>query len=152
MPPRPFARDGTKILASSADTGLVVVHITNLFPHQQMNGRDAVDGDILAVREFEQLERLFEINLRGATAPIRQSLVTSLKRDAKRNVSRLAGVLYVAHSLAYFRELRQRIGRGLFQPLTDSQDAIAFANMFTLFWQDLPGRIRCPCEDLNVDR
>jgi hypothetical protein len=135
-----------QVLASSASIGFVVAHLTNLFPHDQMFGRDPADGDILSVREESALEALFESNLRSATRPIEKGLIESLKRDPKVDSRRLAGVLYVAHSLPYFRGMRARQGGTVFQTMLahGDEDVLAFVTNFNLFWQDLTGENTVP--------
>lgn len=112
-----------QIAKSQRSEGLVLVQVTNIFPHEMMYWRDPTDGQILSVHESEAQHKLLETHLRKTIKPIEHVLNKRMKLRQPRKVPAV-GVFFVVQTLTYFRRLRTMMAGCYFVPLrTDWQDS-----------------------------
>jgi len=139
-------KDGVwQIDRAPVDHGFVAVQVTNIFPHEKMYEYDAAADVITSRRNLDaQNERLEEL-LQEATRPIEQAFWKNNRLRIAESSTR--AVLFLAHTVSYFRRMRTIMGKVLFSPPAAawSPEVEAFATEFGRTWQDLAWPPAKPC-------
>lgn len=128
-----------QIERSGVDFGLVVVGLTNIFPHDRMYERNSETGEVTTLRQVEALSALMVGHLVKVTDPIEYALAASHEMASLKVSTRVRGILYVAHTLAYNKERRTMMGCARF---TRANAVVmpgdeAFVTQFNEYWQQI---------------
>jgi hypothetical protein len=128
-----------QIERSDVDFGLVVVSLTNVFPHNRMCERDPETGEVTTFRHVEALSALMLGHLVTVSDPIERALAASHEKAPLEIPTKVRGVLYLAHTLAYNRERRTMMGCARF---TRAHAVVmpgdeAFVKQFNEYWQEI---------------
>jgi len=126
-----------QIERSDVDLGIVVVQMTNRFPHKNMYKIDQLTGDIISYHDEEIQNNLFTRLLFPLTREIEKETVTHLKNYPRILNHRVRGIVFVANTIAYFRGKRAIMGRTYFSKLSRLQKMPEedFVNLLNEWWQ-----------------
>lgn len=128
-----------QIEKSGVDLGLVVIQMTNRFPHEQMYAVDDSTGKYIYFN-YERAQRmLFQSLFHSIIQELNHQVVSLLRRRPRKGDHRVRGFVPVASTIAYFRQSRtimsnvalSRVSR---LATTAEED---FARLLNKYWQDI---------------
>ena len=131
-------RDGIgQIERSGAELGIVVVQMTNRFPHNNMYKVDNATSEIKSLSNEKAQKCLFQQHLKQLSDEIESEMTNNLKQHPHELDNKVRGVLFVANTVAYFKARRAVMGGGVFirfsRLVTTPEDD--FVETFNRWWQ-----------------
>ncbi len=133
-------RDGVKQLNKvNVDKGFVLVDLTNLFPHEEMYHYNRNADIITSLHNKRSVRTLFNDLLHYTAQSIEAERVQLFRRYDPEKHWRVRGILYVAHTVGYFRGTRMIMGSTDFQWLSNikANSELPFVVEFNSAWQKL---------------
>ena len=104
-------REGiNQIATSGVSKGFVVVQVTNRFPHEDMYHYDESSQTITSFHDLDAQHEVFKRLVQRTVAPIQLARYELSRQFPAKLPSSFLGVAYLAHTVAYFRQLRCVMG------------------------------------------
>lgn len=132
-------RKGAKqIRRARVDFGVVVLQLTNVFPHDQMYQRNPDTGDVTSLSDDSALGALMMSKLVQISGAVGDAFMESSRQAPIDLPAKVRGVLHVAHTLAYHKGRRAIMGCCHFGKWQRVQlpAEIRFVEEFNRYWQN----------------
>jgi len=128
-----------QIERSGAELGLVVVQMTNRFPHDKMYAVDHPSGGIVSLHDEAAQRTRFTGLLAPLVRDIELQMAQHLKRYPRKRDYRVRGGIFPASTVAYFRARRVVMGGVAFTRLSKlaAMPEDEFVESFNRWWQEI---------------
>jgi len=133
-------RKGEKqIEKSKSDLGLIIVQLTNKFPHDKMYWRDTKKGQIISSQNENTQRQLFKRLLRNTVKPFSNAYRDDIATNPRDWNYKVRGVLYAVHTIAYFQKRRCIMSGCYFSKYSrlNGTPESYFINLFNEKWQQV---------------
>jgi len=121
------------------DVGIVMVQLTNIFPHKSMYEYDENNDQISTLHSEQAIRQQLSTLLKHTVQPIEKERMKLIEMHHPSRSSRVRAIIYLIHTVGYYQGHRTVMGTLYFQWLSNiSTDAeLRFASDFNSAWQDL---------------
>jgi len=115
--PRAIRKGIEQIYNSKADFGLVIVQLTNIFPHNKMFWIDTTSGDIISFHHDSDLLALMTKLGQNIVSEINAESTDYFRKFPLKENHRVRAIIYLTQTICYYRARRLTMGTCFFTPM-----------------------------------